>query len=148
MLPQRFAGSGRIAGDQLDRSPLSWTPLSKLYLYISFFAWFAALCANARSPFSRNRSLIFRDPICGSLSEEGAFALAGLALKNPRGALVNADVDPDAEQTAKVALGAIPRTWSLTEKIGIRHLTAVAPSSVARLNHFRVDSAVPRLDLA
>ena len=52
----------------------------------------------------------------GSLFEKGALALARLALRNVRKALVNVDVVPQAKRTALVALLAIPRPEDLVKR--------------------------------
>ena len=61
------------------------------------------------------------------------YALAALVPKNDRGALVNANVDPNAQRAAAVARIAITRSRGPIGKIGTRYITAVSVAAFFRL---------------
>ena len=65
-----------------------------------------------------------------TLLDEGALALARIALKNVRGSLVN--VDSDVERAAVVGPVAAPWSRDLIRKVGNCHLPAVISAAVAR----------------
>ena len=69
------------------------------------------------------------------LFDEGVFALARLALKTARGALVDMNADPDAERATVLDRFATPIPRSLIRKVGSRHLPAVIAAHVAAPYH-------------
>ena len=120
-------------GRRLRSLPISGTPSQLIHLHLPPFMSFAAF-ARVLLLFSfvriANRS--FWDFPTGGSSDAGATALASVALKDSRGAIVKADVDSSAERTAVVALLATPRPRDLIKKIGTRHLSRVIFDAVDR----------------
>ena len=68
----------------------------------------------------------------GRLFNEGAFALARLALKSVQGTLVNMNVDPDAERAAVATHIAALFLRGLLRHGGTPHLAAVISAAAAR----------------
>ena len=73
-----------------------------------------------------------------SLFDEGAFALARLALKDAREAIANADVGSATTRKSAVARLATPWFRDLVKKEGTRYLAAIARPRLASISrHLR-----------